>query len=231
MRGCTIARAESSDLAMPNAEQRARFLEGTQTRIPEETSRVTRVRGLTLRDLDLFGSRAALPLSGIEGAAARCYGRRMDSFGVRPLRHGDEAGLMELRAALWTEMTAAENECDVAAILAGTLSSLPMTAFVAEADASQPLIGFVEVGLRSHANGCDRTRTVGFIEGWFVAADWRGRGVGRALIEVAEAWAKERGCREMASDTGLTNERSQRAHEALGFQVVDRAVNYKKSLI
>jgi aminoglycoside 6'-N-acetyltransferase I len=34
----------------------------------------------------------------------------------------------------------------------------------------------------------------------------------------------------MASDTWLENEGAQRAHEALGFEVVDRCVNYRKAL-
>jgi aminoglycoside 6'-N-acetyltransferase I len=34
----------------------------------------------------------------------------------------------------------------------------------------------------------------------------------------------------MASDTWIDREESQRAHEALGFEVVDRCVNYFKRL-
>jgi aminoglycoside 6'-N-acetyltransferase I len=34
----------------------------------------------------------------------------------------------------------------------------------------------------------------------------------------------------MASDTWMDNEESQRVHTALGFEVVDRCVNYKKVL-
>jgi len=35
---------------------------------------------------------------------------------------------------------------------------------------------------------------------------------------------------EMASDTWVDNELSQRVHEALGYAVVDRCVHYRKSL-
>ena len=55
-------------------------------------------------------------------------------------------------------------------------------------------------------------------------------GVGRALVECAERWVREQGCTELASDTWLDSEASQRAHEALGFELVDRCVNYRKSL-
>jgi len=35
---------------------------------------------------------------------------------------------------------------------------------------------------------------------------------------------------EMASDTWIDRVTSQRVHEALGFEVVDRSVHYRKSL-
>jgi len=35
---------------------------------------------------------------------------------------------------------------------------------------------------------------------------------------------------EMASDALIDNELSQRAHEALGYEVVDRCVHYRKRL-
>src|SRR5688572_4077484 len=44
----------------------------------------------------------------------------------------------------------------------------------------------------------------------------------------AEEWARGQGCTELASDTWIDNEVSQRAHAALGFELVDRCVNYRK---
>jgi len=55
-------------------------------------------------------------------------------------------------------------------------------------------------------------------------------GIGRALIVTAEDWARSQGCAEAASDTWIDNEPSHRAHEALGFEVVDRCVHYRKAL-
>jgi aminoglycoside 6'-N-acetyltransferase I len=92
------------------------------------------------------------------------------------------------------------------------------------------LTGFVEAGLRSHADGCDPQRPVGFIEGWFVQEDHRRRGVGAQLVAAPEQWARGQGCLEMASDTWLDNEMSQHAHEALGYEVVDSCIHYRKSL-
>jgi len=46
----------------------------------------------------------------------------------------------------------------------------------------------------------------------------------------AEDWARAHGAREMASDALINNDRSQRAHAALGFEVVDRCVHFRKAL-
>ena len=106
---------------------------------------------------------------------------------------------------------------------------MPLINLVAEAS-DQRLVGFLEVGLRSHADGCDPSRAVGFIEGWYVADGHRHQGIGRKLLTAAENWARVQGCVEMASDTWVDNELSQRVHEALGYAVVDRCVHYRKSL-
>jgi aminoglycoside 6'-N-acetyltransferase I len=88
----------------------------------------------------------------------------------------------------------------------------------------------VVVGQRSHADGCDERHPVGYVEGWYVAAAARATGVGRALIEAAEAWARALGCREMASDTWHDNEPSILAHQALGYELVEHVVLFRKAL-
>jgi aminoglycoside 6'-N-acetyltransferase I len=106
---------------------------------------------------------------------------------------------------------------------------MPLIHLVAEAS-DRRLVGFLEVGLRSHADGCHPSRAVGFIEGWYVAEDKRHQGIGRKLLSAAEDWARSQGCMEMASDTQIDNKVSQRVHEALGYTVVDRCVHYRKPL-
>jgi aminoglycoside 6'-N-acetyltransferase I len=126
-----------------------------------------------------------------------------------------------MRAQLWPESSIEEQLLEIAHAQPANL--------VAE-DESGELIGFLEVGLRSVADGCDTSRPVGFVEGWFVREPHRNRGVGRALMQAAEAWARSQGCLEMASDTLLDNQDGQLAHQALGFEVVDRCVHYRKRL-
>src|ERR1051325_12235178 len=133
-------------------------------------------------------------------------------------------------AALWPKSSAEEHAQELRLILASkTVTTLPLTILVAEAGDGS-LVGFVEVALRSHADGCNPSRPVGYIEGWYVAEDQRHLGIGKKLLEQAEDWARGHGCAEIASDALMDNEVSQRAHEALGYEVVDRCVHYRKTL-
>lgn len=91
------------------------------------------------------------------------------------------------------------------------------------------LAGYVEVGERSIADGCESS-PVGYIEAWYVDPDMRRSGHGRALLAAAEDWARKRGRVEMASDALLDNEASHAAHGKSGYEQVDKVVTYRKSL-
>lgn len=146
---------------------------------------------------------------------------------VREAMARDRNALVAFRCDLWPDGTATEHDDDVAKHFAGLpRSTLPLTILIA-VDGETP-VGFVEVGLRSHADGCDPAHPVGFIEGWYVAPTHRHRGVGRTLIVAAESWSHGQGCREMASDTWSDSrgEGSVAAHTALGYEVTDRVVNF-----
>jgi aminoglycoside 6'-N-acetyltransferase I len=155
-----------------------------------------------------------------------------DNIQIRPARASDLDQLALLLEALWPDSAAEEHTKELRLILggeAGLVLTMPITILVAEARDAR-LVGFVEVDLRSHADGCNPSQPVGYIEGWYVSDDYRQRGVGTKLISGAEDWARSHGCVEIASDALIDNERSQRAHEALGYEVVDRCVHYRKRL-
>ena len=154
----------------------------------------------------------------------------MDDVQIRLARPTDCAPLALLRESLWPECSAADHAEELSSILAGEYNgTMPMAIFVAEVPDAN-LVGFLEVGLRSHADGCDPTHPVGFLEGWFVKESHRRTGVGAKLLAASEDWARRHGCVEMASDTWIDHTLSQRVHEALKFEVVDRCVHYRKAL-
>jgi aminoglycoside 6'-N-acetyltransferase I len=151
-------------------------------------------------------------------------------FHIRLAQLSDHDQLLRFREALWPKSSAEEHDRELTLILEGkAVTTLPLIILVAEASDGM-LAGFLEVDLRSHADGCDPTRPVGYIEGWYVAESHRHRGVGRKLLAAAEDWARSQGCVEVGSDTWIDNEVSQRVHEALGYEVVDRCVHYRKKL-
>lgn len=137
----------------------------------------------------------------------------------------DDPEWLRMRCALWPEDTAAAHRMGMAEWLA-TPNAVVL---VASRPDGAGLAGFAEVGTRPYAEGC-ASGPVAYLEGWYVDADARRAGVGAALVRAAEQWARERGLTEFASDALLDNDTSHRAHRALGFVEVERAVHYIKTL-
>ena len=119
------------------------------------------------------------------------YNRDMAISRVRPARDSDQNALAQMRALLWPDAEVEQHLKELDAIFGHPMTgTLPMAILVSE-DENGTLIGFLEVGLRSHADGCSPARPVGFVEGWFVQEASRGQGVGKELMRSAEDWARE----------------------------------------
>ena len=139
---------------------------------------------------------------------------------VRRCELADRRAYQRMREALWPDCTDADNDVWFARADAAT--------FLALRD-NGTLCGFVEVGARAYADGCDSS-PVGYIEGWWVDDDVRRRGVGRALFVAAEEWARSMGYTEMASDALIDNAVSHEAHQRCGYEEVERLVVFRKTL-
>lgn len=145
---------------------------------------------------------------------------------VREVEPADRPEWVRMRFALWPHATVEEHEADLAEMPGEHHRELAAVFVAPRADGG--LCGFLEMSIRSYAEGCDGPTP--YVEGWYTDPDVRGQGVGAALIQAAERWAIGRGYREMASDALLDNVGSHRAHRALGFEEVERSVHFRKDL-
>jgi aminoglycoside 6'-N-acetyltransferase I len=143
---------------------------------------------------------------------------------IRRLEPRDRVEWLRMRDALWPGLPPSQHQQEMARF--SRESSLAVFVHVRE---NGRLGGFLEAGTRPYADGCESS-PVGYIEGWYVDPDVRQQGVGRALIQAAENWAKEQGYSEMASDCLLENSISFQAHQHLGYREVDRLIHFHKSL-
>lgn len=143
---------------------------------------------------------------------------------VRRYQPGDWSEWLRMNIALFPGFSE-KDEGEMRACLAKSDAAV----FVLERAPGGALAGYVEVGTRAYAEGCD-TSPVGYIEAWYVDQDVRRSGYGRALLEAAEAWAREQGYEEIGSDALLDNHISQQAHERIGYTEVERSVMYRKDL-
>ena len=145
---------------------------------------------------------------------------------VRTAHSGDVEAWLRMRCALWPECDEATQRSEIESWLAHPGKR---ATFVAE-DEAERLTGFAEISIREHIAAGGKPEQICYLEGWYVDADQRRRGVGRQLVEAAEHWARQHGCCKMLSDAALENLVSHQAHLAAGFSETDRAVNFAKRL-
>jgi aminoglycoside 6'-N-acetyltransferase I len=148
---------------------------------------------------------------------------------IRLATNADAAAWAVLRHALWPDADAGVLADETLAFLSGETPPAMLAAVLVAAASDGALLGMIELSLRPYADGCESS-PVPYIEGWYVVEGHRGRGIGAALVKAAEDWAVGRGHSEIASDALLENAISERAHKALGFAEVERAIRFRKVL-
>ena len=91
-------------------------------------------------------------------------------------------------------------------------------------------IGFAQCSLRfDYVEGTQST-PVGYLEGIYIEKEYRNKGYARELMSACEDWAREKGCREFASDCQLDNIESLRFHLATGFKETNRIICFTKNI-
>lgn len=134
------------------------------------------------------------------------------------------AEVARLAHQMWTGSSLEELETDFAKLLAGDdgIIFLYMT--------EEHAVGFAQCQLRRDYVEGTTSSPVGYLEGVFVEPGCRKRGYGKALVDACVQWAKEKGCREFASDCELKNEQSRRFHLQTGFQEANRIICFVRPI-
>jgi GNAT superfamily N-acetyltransferase len=135
---------------------------------------------------------------------------------IRPYSPEDEEGVRALASRLVIGAAAwIPAEAMAASIQKWLDDSLAGVAFVAE-DSSH-IVGFATVSERKHFTGVSEA----YVGELAVAADSEGSGIGRALMEAVESWAKTQGLARVSLDTGAANAGARAFYARLGYEEDD----------
>ncbi|MDE7389426.1 MAG: GNAT family N-acetyltransferase [Lachnospiraceae bacterium] len=91
-------------------------------------------------------------------------------------------------------------------------------------------VGFAQCQLRYDYVEGTKTTPVGYLEGIFIKERYRNKGYAKELLAECEAWAKDNGCQEFASDCEIDNVGSFHFHKAMNFTEVNRIICFTKTL-
>lgn len=144
---------------------------------------------------------------------------------IEPCASVEQPGWLELRQALWPGSSVEDHLAEMASFLAAPDRFVQFVAYQRGA-----AVGFVEASLRTDYVNGTTTSPVAFLEGIYVEPAARRQGAATQLIGTVQAWAREQGCRELASDALLDNETSHALHRALGFAETERVVYFRKAI-
>ena len=142
---------------------------------------------------------------------------------IRKADLSDTSVLACLSIKLWPEHTLEEMIEEFRSFLSDDNAAL----FLAEEEAA---VGFAQCQLRYDYVEGAQSSPVGYLEGIFVEETFRNRGCARELLVACQAWAKEKGCSEFASDCELDNRASLSFHLSMGFEEANRIICFAKKL-
>lgn len=149
---------------------------------------------------------------------------KSDKYMIKRAKSEDVEVLADLAIQMWTD--------DDLEDLTEEFSQLVMNdnavCFIKYVD-DKP-IAFAQCQLRYDYVEGTGSSPVGYLEGIFVLEGYRKQGFAAELLSECEKWAKEKGCKEFASDCELGNTDSVRFHMSLGFEEANRIICFRKDL-
>jgi len=137
----------------------------------------------------------------------------------------DVAEWLGLALALWPH--ADENE--LRQLYIDRFKSVSYYTIFATLEEGEP-IAFIDLSLRTDYVEGSNSSPVGYVEGIYVKPAYRMQRIASELLQMGEAWSRDNGCSEFASDTELANVESQEFHMRYGFEEAERTVHFIKKL-
>lgn len=145
------------------------------------------------------------------------------TFTLRTARHTDVAEIATLLGQLGYPVTQEKIEDRVERLLARPMVHKVM---VAAAAAGGKLLGVVHATRREVLESDDHVE----ISGLVVDASARGSGIGKALVLVAERWARDIGVDTLRVRSNVIRTEAHVFYQRLGFQVVKQQLAFAKPL-
>jgi GNAT superfamily N-acetyltransferase len=128
-------------------------------------------------------------------------------------------------APLCTQLGYPSSEDEVRARLAGIEAAPEHALWVAEA-AEGKLAGFLNAFVMRNIDTDTRAEIAALV----IDDAHRSRGVGKLLIERAEAWARENGCKTIGLRSNVIRERAHVFYERLGYEHYKTQKAFRKTL-
>jgi len=138
---------------------------------------------------------------------------------IRPAQSSDTTGILQLTRQLGYEV----DETAASARLSRILARRDQQVLVAAAD---EIVGWIHVLLSEYVES-DAAAVIG---GLVVDRSHRRSGVGRVLVDAAEAWARQQGCGVVRLWSSSTRTEAHRFYQGLGYTNIKTQYSFAKSL-
>ncbi len=102
----------------------------------------------------------------------------------------------------------------------------PTLAVYVAAMGAGPVVGWVGVRISPTVTHDHLVEVIGLV----VDEDWRGRGIGRLLLERVEAWARERGHQTLYLRTNVVRQRAHELYRRVGFRELKTSLVFCKDI-
>ncbi len=140
---------------------------------------------------------------------------------VRPAADQDFPAVAALLAELGRPQLSPETEAAAREVYRRHTSRTDTASLVAESNGR--VVGFLSLEFRDRLN---RARVQAWIPDLIVTAEYRGRGIGQALLDAAFAQARQRGCWGVTLESGHQRKEAHRLYLRVGMRDAGKFFDY-----